>query len=117
MQMKRRTWIHEATTAAFVAAIASSIGRAGAYRSPRILLRSSWQCVNIGDIAHTPGVLALLETYLPEAEVILWASGNLTDEVAAMEHKRFPKLQIVKGTIRDEKALRCVWHHSWRFEF
>lgn len=67
---------------------------------PRILLRSSWQCVNIGDIAHTPGVLALLEQHLPHAEVVLWASGNLTDEVAAMEHLRFPKLKIVKGTIR-----------------
>ena len=29
-----------------------------AHASPRILLRSSWQTVNIGDIAHTPGVLA-----------------------------------------------------------
>jgi polysaccharide pyruvyl transferase WcaK-like protein len=64
------------------------------------LLRSSWQCVNIGDIAHTPGVLTLLEKHLPDAEVILWASSNLTDEVAAMEHRRFPKLKIVKGVIR-----------------
>ncbi len=68
-------------------------------RSPRILLRSSWQVVNIGDIAHTPGVLALLERHIPEAEVILWASGDLSPEVAAMEHKRFPKLKIVKGSI------------------
>lgn len=68
-------------------------------RAPRILLRSSWQTVNIGDIAHTPGVLALLERYLPEAEVRLWASGDLSEEVAAMEHRRFPKLQIVKGSI------------------
>jgi hypothetical protein len=65
----------------------------------RILLRSSWQVVNIGDIAHTPGVLALLEKYVPEAEVRLWASPDLTDEVAAMEHKRFPRLRIVKGSI------------------
>ena len=34
-------------------------------RAPRILLRSSWQTVNIGDIAHTPGVLRLLEKHLP----------------------------------------------------
>jgi polysaccharide pyruvyl transferase WcaK-like protein len=67
--------------------------------APRILLRSSWQVVNIGDIAHTPGVLRLLEKYIPEAEVVLWASGDLSAEVAAMEHKRFPKLKIVKGTI------------------
>lgn len=68
-------------------------------RAPRILLRSSWQVVNIGDIAHTPGVLALIEKHIPEAEVMLWASGDLSPEVAAMEHRRFPKLRIVKGTI------------------
>ncbi len=72
---------------------------AGNRRAPRILLRSSWQVVNIGDIAHTPGVLALIEKYLPEAEVTLWASQSLSPEVAAMEHRRFPKLKIVKGRI------------------
>jgi len=68
-------------------------------RPPRILLRSSWQVVNIGDIAHTPGVLALLKEYIPEAEVQLWASADLSEEVAAMERKRFPKLRIVKGSL------------------
>jgi hypothetical protein len=70
-------------------------------RPPRILLRSSWQVVNIGDIAHTPGVLALLEKHLPDAEVRLWASNDLSPEVVAMEHRRFPKLKIVKGTLGD----------------
>ena len=71
-------------------------------RRPRILLRSSWQVVNIGDIAHTPGVLALLEKHIPHAEVRLWASPDLSPEVAAMEHKRFPHLRIVQGTIGDD---------------
>src|SRR5687767_4204523 len=71
-------------------------------RPPRLLLRSSWQVVNIGDIAHTPGVLALIEKYIPDAEVILWASSDLSKEVADMEHRRFPKLRIVKGTIGAE---------------
>lgn len=71
----------------------------GPKRPPRILLRSSWQVVNIGDIAHTPGILALLEKHLPGAEVILWESGDLSPEVAAIEHKRFPKLRIVKGAV------------------
>lgn len=79
------------------AALAAQSGVADR-RPPRILLRSSWQVVNIGDIAHTPGVLALLEKHIPEAEVMLWASSDLSEEVAAMEHKRFPKLRIVKGT-------------------
>lgn len=68
-------------------------------RPPRILLRSSWQIVNIGDIAHTPGILALIEKHIPGADVILWASGDLTPEVAAIEHKRFPKLRVVKGAV------------------
>lgn len=55
--------------------------------------------VNIGDIAHTPGVLALIEKHIPEADVILWASEDHSAEVAAMEQKRFPKLKIVKGQI------------------
>jgi len=83
---------------AMAAAVANSV-RGAERQGPRILLRSSWQVVNIGDIAHTPGVLALLEKHIPDAEVMLWASGDLSAEVAAMEHKRFPKLRIVKGTI------------------
>src|SRR5262245_33647078 len=98
--MNRRSFIQ----AGLATAIAASVG-AAAGRKPRILLRSSWQVVNIGDIAHTPGVLALLEHYIPDAEVILWASPDLTPEVAAMEHRRFPKLKIVKGKIdSDGKA-------------
>ena len=65
----------------------------------RILLKSAWQVVNIGDLAHTPGVLALLERYLPNTEVRLWAGNDFTLEAAAMNKKRFPSFQAVKGTI------------------
>ncbi|MFM6131324.1 MAG: polysaccharide pyruvyl transferase family protein [Sphaerospermopsis kisseleviana] len=82
-----------------VASIAASV-RAAEKRSPRILLRSSWQVINIGDIGHTPGVLALLEKHLPEAEVQL--SGNVSNGVGTMLEKRFPKLVILK----DAKALK-----------
>ena len=81
------------------AAITSAVRASSSAQAPRILLRSSWQVVNIGDIAHTPGVLALIEKHIPGAEVRLWASGDLTDEVAEMEHRRFPHLRIVKGSI------------------
>ncbi len=59
----------------------------------RLVLRSSWQTVNIGDIGHTPGVLALLEKHLPEVEVRLWAT-DVGDGVREMLAKRFPKLEI-----------------------
>ena len=65
-------------------------------RPRRIVLRSSWQTVNIGDIAHTPGVLALLEKHLPDVEVRLWPS-SVDNGVEEMLMKRFPKLKIIKG--------------------
>lgn len=65
-------------------------------RAPRILLRSSWQTVNIGDIAHTPGVLAILERHFPESEVWLWAS-RVDNGVDGILKQRFPKLRIVQG--------------------
>ena len=99
--MDRRRFVQ--TT--LVSALARTLRAADAGRPPRILLRSSWQVVNIGDIAHTPGVLALLEKHLPEAEVRLWASADLSAEVAAMQHRRFPRLRIVQGSIgADGKA-------------
>jgi hypothetical protein len=94
--MNRRSFLASASAAALVTALRGAVP---AGRAPRILLRSSWQIVNIGDIAHTPGVLALIEKHLPTAEVRLWASADLSAEVIAMEHRRFPRLQIVKGTI------------------
>ena len=97
MNITRRTFLSQSAGAlALPAAITMQ------KRPPRILLRSSWQIVNIGDIAHTPGVLALLEKHLPEAEVRLWASQDLSAEVIAMEHRRFPRLQIIKGTIGED---------------
>ena len=100
--IKRRTILQAGFGAVLSAA---SFGDTPGRRPPRILLRSSWQVVNIGDIAHTPGVLALIEKHIPEAEVVLWASSDLSDEVAEMEHRRFPKLKIVKGRIgSDGKA-------------
>ncbi|CAG5000028.1 hypothetical protein DYBT9275_02369 [Dyadobacter sp. CECT 9275] len=71
-------------------------------KNPVLILRSSWQTVNIGDIGHTPGVLALLEKYLPGVEVRLWPSdvGNGVEE---MLMKRFPKLKIIK-TDEDKKS-------------
>ncbi|HEY2573035.1 MAG TPA: polysaccharide pyruvyl transferase family protein [Verrucomicrobiaceae bacterium] len=84
------------------ASIASTLASLPAADRPRrIVLRSSWQTVNIGDIAHTPGVLALLEKYLPDVEVWLWPS-SVDNGVEEMLMKRFPKLKILKsaGEIR-----------------
>jgi len=68
------------------------------------VLRSSWQTVNIGDIAHTPGMLALFEKYRPEDEVTLWP--NKVDRgVEEILRARFPKLKIAKTKGEKEAAL------------
>lgn len=95
MPTTRREFLaHSATVASAFAGALSAI--AADKRKPRILLRSSWQTVNIGDIAHTPGVLALLEKHLPGAEVRLWPS-NVGNGVDALLRRRFSNLTIVKS--------------------
>jgi polysaccharide pyruvyl transferase WcaK-like protein len=91
----RRQFLHTSLGAVMAAAIADSLPAADKRRS-RILLRSSWQTVNIGDIGHTPGMLALLEKHLPNAEVRLWPS-NIGNGVEEMLRRRFPTLTIVQG--------------------
>lgn len=87
--------------------IAAALGpalQAQATKPTRILLRSSWQTVNIGDIAHTPGMLALLERHRPAAEITLWPS-SVDRGVEGILRARFPKLKIAKGRAEREAAL------------
>jgi len=70
-----------------------------------IILRSSWQTVNIGDIAHTPGVLTLLENYFPEVKILLWPT-DVGDGVEPMVMRRFPKLTILKTEEQKEAAIK-----------
>jgi polysaccharide pyruvyl transferase len=68
---------------------------------PTVLLRSGWQSENIGDIAHTPGLLRFLQQYLAEADVILWS--NAVDRgVEAMLKRHFPKVRIVQGGMAED---------------
>ena len=91
--MNRRTFLTHSAVALTGAALLPSLFAAEKPR--RILLRSSWQTVNIGDIAHTPGVLAILEKHLPDAEVRLWPS-SVDNGVEEILRARFPKLIILK---------------------
>ncbi len=69
-------------------------------RQATILLRSGWQTENIGDIAHTPGLLRLLQIHLGEAGVMVW-SNALDRGVGAMLRRNFPKVRIVSGSTDD----------------
>jgi len=86
-----------------LASLIAGAGHGANQRPPRILLRSSWQTVNIGDIAHTPGVIQLLTEHLPEAEVTLWPS-DIGNGVKEMLERNFPMLRIVKGVSEVKRA-------------
>jgi polysaccharide pyruvyl transferase WcaK-like protein len=97
--MNRRAFLR-----ATLAAGAAPMLFAAPGKSSRILLRSSWQTVNIGDIAHTPGMLTLLERHLPDAEVTLWPS-SVGGGVEAILRARFPKLKIARSQAEKDAAL------------
>lgn len=94
MTLSRRDFAR-GSAAGLAAALAPSLARA-AGRRPRVLLKSSWQTVNIGDVGHTPGVLAQLEVDLPDADLWLWPN-NIRDGVEPMLRRRFPKVRIVQS--------------------
>src|SRR5688572_27224037 len=97
--MNRRAFIH-----ALLAVGASGALRAQEAKPRRIVLRSSWQTVNIGDIAHTPGMLALLEKHCPGTDVTLWPS-SVDRGVEEILRGRFPKLKIAISKAERETAL------------
>ncbi|QDT07557.1 Polysaccharide pyruvyl transferase [Rubripirellula lacrimiformis] len=98
MSHNRRHFLAQSSLAAVSA---TSLWGAAGTAPRRILVRSSWQTVNIGDIAHTPGILQILETHLPDTEIVLYPS-NLDNGVDELLRARFPKLTVAK---KGSKAL------------
>lgn len=100
------------TRRSFITAITAALGGSliAADGKPKvILLQSAWDTVNIGDIGHTPGTLRVLEEHLPQVQIILWAM-KLDDRVTAMLKARFPKVEILQGSLtgktEKDEALR-----------
>lgn len=103
MQVFRRSFLTRTLPAVGLSAFASRLAGAQTPRAPQILLRGSWQSVNIGDIGHTPGALSLIAKYLPEAEVTLWP-GNLELGAREMLVKHYPRLKIAEGSVGADGA-------------
>ncbi len=99
----------------FLAAVTAALGGsalAAGGRPQTLVLQSAWDTVNIGDIGHTPGTLRLLEQHLPELKVVLWAA-KLDERVTAMLRRRFPKVEILQGSLtgkseRDEALRQAI---------
>lgn len=95
---QRRNFIKQATAItalAFLAPVMEVLLAEPAGKKHKVLLRSAWQTINIGDIGHTFGVMKLFERYLPEVEIILWPN-TLDRGVDVLLQESFPKLTIIK---------------------
>ncbi len=91
--MQRRDFL-----AAGAAATAARFGGplfAGDKKPRNIRLSNGWHCVNIGDIAHAPGMIRLIEQHLPGTTVTFWPRRELTPEVQQMLTAAFPQLTIL----------------------
>ena len=100
--LPRRQFLQSTLAAAVALAVSA---RSEEQRPPRILLRSSWQTVNIGDIAHTPGVIQILSEHLPDAEITLLPS-SIDNGVEEMLRKNFPKLKFAIGADAQKQAFK-----------
>ena len=85
--MQRRTFLQTSLRAALAASLKVYTRR----RPIRLLLCSGWQTVNIGDVAHTPGALAVIEAHIPDAEVTLWLYNPLAADAQAADAHLFPQ--------------------------
>ena len=112
--MNRRHFLAATATATAATGLAPLLRAAAkAGRAPRILLRSSWQSVNIGDVGHTPGALNILEQQFPEAELMLWP-GSLGHGSRDLLTKAFPRLRIVEGSVgADGKPTTAALTQAW----
>ncbi|NLP83024.1 hypothetical protein HF576_04130 [Microbacterium sp. CFH 90308] len=88
----------------------------GSPKSRRVLLRSSWQDVNIGDVAHSPGAMAALLDLDPDAEITLWPVA-LGEREEALVRRAFPHVAIVRGECTSSgelttSELRRAWNSA-----
>lgn len=67
-------------------------------RTIKILVRSGWQAVNIGDIGHTFGLIQLIKNHLPGVTITLWPR-YIDYGVQELLLSKFKDLQIVRGNV------------------
>ena len=99
MNYTRRDWLKTTAAASFGATliVPDLSVKLRPWAKSTILLHSSWQTVNIGDIGHTPGLITLLHNHIPDAQIVLWPKRQLDRGVVHMLKLAFPALKIVNG--------------------
>lgn len=109
--MNRRKFIQNAGLLSAAALFAPIILKATGKTNPTILIVSGWQDVNIGDIAHTPGLIGLLKKRLPQAKLILWKRSK-SEMVETMLHKHYPDLRVLNGRFEKDEEIKAAFKEA-----
>ena len=96
--MKRRELINNLLLSAAGLTITGFLSCNNNKKPKTVLIVSGWQDINIGDIAHTPGLLNILQTFLPGTELILWKK-SAGSEVEEWLNRNFPLVKIIHGDV------------------
>lgn len=96
--MRRRELINNIFISALGFIITGGFSCKSRKKPGTILIVSGWQDINIGDIAHTPGLLNILQTFLPGTDLILWKKSR-SSEVEKWLSINFPSVKIVHGDV------------------
>lgn len=99
LHQNRRAFLRRASLLS-TSLLISQITRATGKADPVILFTSGWQDVNIGDIAHTPGLIALLKKRLPTAKLMLWKRSRSAN-VETMLNQYYPDVRIIHSQVKD----------------
>lgn len=73
-------------------------------QQPNILIVSGWQNLNVGDIAHTPGLLSALKNEMPDAKftVWIWQNDSTRESVANFIQGYYPDVDCVWGDVNED---------------
>lgn len=99
--MDRRHFLKQTGSLALGVAFFSQISCSTGKEAPSILVLSGWQDVNIGDIAHTPGLLHVLENAFPKSKITLWKLSK-SDNVEVLLKKNFPRIEILYSSVENQ---------------
>lgn len=71
---------------------------------PNIMIVSGWQSLNVGDIAHTPGLISALKKEMPDANytVWIWQNDSTREDVASFINKYYPDVKCVWGDVNKD---------------
>ena len=100
--MNRRDFINQTNLLSAGFFLSPLLTNAAYKTNPTILIVSGWQDVNIGDIGHTPGLLHILETFIPKASILLWKRSH-GEDVEKLLNKNFSKVKIIYGSVNKDQ--------------